>query len=69
MRRVLIHKPDMQVLGLSFRTRELSLAPAGLAPVPAAGVENADLSRLIARHSDYEAALPRVLQALGIGVD
>ncbi len=59
----------MQVLGLSFRARELSLAPAGLAPVPAAGVENADLSRLVARHTDYEAALPHILQTLGIGVE
>lgn len=58
-----------QVLGLSFRSRELSLAPAGLAPVPARGVENADLSRLVASHTDYEAALPRILQTLGIGVE
>lgn len=58
----------VQVLGLSFRARELSLAPAGLAPVPARGVENADLSRMVARHTDYEAALPRILQTLGVGV-
>ena len=59
----------MQVLGLSFRARELSLPPAGLVPVPARGVENADLSRLVARHTDYEAALPRILHTLGVGME
>ena len=53
-----------QVLGLSFRARELSLAPAGLAPVAAPGVENADLSNLVRSHTDYAAQLPAVLARL-----
>jgi hypothetical protein len=56
-----------QVLGLSFRARELSLAPAGLAPVAAAGVENADLSALVRSHTDYAAKLPAVLAQLRMG--
>ncbi len=55
-----------QVLGLSFRARELVLAPAGLAPVPAAGVENADLSRLVRSHTDYVARLPNILALLSL---
>lgn len=56
-----------QVLGLSFRARELSLAPAGLAPVAAPGVENADLSNLVRSHTDYAAQLPAVLARLRMG--
>lgn len=58
---------NLQVLGLSFRARELVLAPAGMALVPAAGVENADLSHLVARHTDYASRLPEILTLLDVG--
>lgn len=55
----------MQVLGLSFRARELTLVAAGLAPVRVPGVENVDLHALVKGHVDYSAKMDAILDLLG----
>ena len=55
----------MQVLGLSFRARELTLVAAGMSPVKVTGVENVDLRSLVSAHTDYAANLTAILDLLG----
>lgn len=55
----------MQVLGLNFRAKSMSLAAAGLTAVRARGVENFDLQALVRAHTDYAAHMPAILDVLG----
>lgn len=55
----------MQVLGLSFRARELTLVAAGMSPVRVTGVENVDLRSLVSAHTDYAANMTPILDVLG----
>lgn len=54
-----------QVLGLSFRARELTLVAAGMSPVKVTGVENVDLRSLVSAHTDYAANMTAILDVLG----
>ena len=58
-----------QVLGLSFRARELTLVAAGLAPVRVTGVENVNLNALVKAHVDYSANMDAILDLLGFAGD
>ena len=51
----------VQVLGLSFRARELTLVAAGMSPVKVTGVENVDLRSLVSAHTDYAANITAIL--------
>ena len=55
----------LQVLGLSFRARELTLVAAGLAPVRVTGIENVNLHALVKAHNDYSANMDAILDLLG----
>lgn len=55
----------LQVLGLSFRARELTLVAAGLAPVRVTGIENVNLHVLVKAHNDYSANMDAILDLLG----
>ena len=55
----------VQVLGLSFRARELTLVAAGMAPVKVTGVENVDLRSLVSAHTDYAANMAAIVHHLG----
>ena len=55
----------VQVLGLSFRARELTLVAAGMSPVKVTGVENVDLRSLVSAHTDYAANMAAILDVLG----
>jgi hypothetical protein len=56
----------VQVLGLSFRARELTLVAAGMSPVKVTGVENVDLRSLVSVHTDYAANMTAILELLGL---
>lgn len=58
----------LQVLGLSFRARELTLLAAGMVPVQVTGVENVDLRSVVKGHTDYSANMPAILDLLGFAV-
>ena len=55
----------VQVLGLSFRARELTLVAAGMAPVKVTGVENVDFRSLVSAHTDYAANMADIVDLLG----
>ncbi len=55
----------MQVLGLSFRARELTLVAAGMSPVKVTGVENVDFRSVVSAHTDYSANMAAILDILG----
>ncbi len=55
----------LQVLGLSFRARELTMLAAGMVPVQVTGVENVDLRVVVKGHIDYLANMPAILDILG----
>ena len=55
----------MQVLGLSFRARELTLVAAGMSPVKVTGVENVNLESMVSAHTDYAANMTAILDKLG----
>lgn len=55
----------MQVLGLSFRARELTLVAAGMSPVKVNGVESVNLESTVSAHTDYAANMTAILDKLG----
>jgi hypothetical protein len=57
--------PAQQVLGLSFRARELTLVAAGMAAVQVTGVENVDLRAVVKGHTDYSTNMSAILNLLG----
>lgn len=63
-RLVNVHSDGDWVLALAHRAASLDLGgpAAGLAPVSTRGVENFDVSHLVAGHTAYPAALPALLR-------